>query len=302
VGGHARTLKRQLDQMSYLQDAPDWVRAAVSQPRSDHAVESDGAQLHVAGWNAREVDKPPLLFVHGFRANAHWWDHIAPYFVERHRVFALDLSGMGSSARRRLYTPEHYIGDIVAVGRSLKNAAPRLPLTVVGHSFGGSRTLEACALEPDLIARAVVLDSMFRLHDDQPVPRQQLGRPEPYPDEASVVARFRLLPEQPADPWLKAYIAYHSVARVPGGWSWRFDMQMPATLDFGAGEPLLQAIRNPVDLIRGEHSIILDERRADRIAALLEKVRGPIVIPEAHHHLMLDQPLALISVLRTLLA
>jgi pimeloyl-ACP methyl ester carboxylesterase len=282
--------------------APAWFLDAVTRPRSQHFVESAGELLHVAGWNAHEIDKQPLLFVHGFRANTHWWDHIAPLVTTRHRVFALDLSGMGASARRVLYTPEHFISDIAAVGHWLKQAAPDLPLTIIGHSFGGSRTLETCALYPGLVAHAIVLDSMFRLHDDKPHPPQQLGRPSPYPDEASAAARFRLLPEQPALDYVRAHIARRSICAVPGGWAWQFDLQLPATLDFGAGEPVLQAIHNRVDLVRGEHSVILDTRRAERISEQLRHVRGPIVIPDAHHHLMLDQPLALVGVLRALLA
>jgi pimeloyl-ACP methyl ester carboxylesterase len=61
-------------------------------------------------------------------------------------------------------------------------------------------------------------------------------------------------------------------------------------------------VHNRVDIVRGEHSVILGAERAARIAALLPNGRGPITMPEAHHHLMLDQPLALVSVLRALLA
>lgn len=283
-------------------DAPAWFRAAVEHPRSAHAVDSQGARLHVAGWNAHETGKPPLLFVHGFRANAHWWDPIAPSFAETHRVFALDLSGMGRSARRPVYTSAHFTADIVAAAHWLAAAAPDLPLTVAGHSFGGSRLLDACAQAPGLIGHAIVLDSRFPLQGDRRHPRQPAGRPTPYPDAASAVARFRLLPEQPALPFVKAHIARHSVGPVPGGWSWQFDLQLPTALDSGAGEPVLTSIRNPVDLVRGEHSVVLEAPRAARMAALLPQARGPIVIPDAHHHLMLDQPLALISVLRALLA
>ena len=41
---------------------------------------------------------------------------------------------------------------------------------------------------------------------------------------------------------------------------------------------------------------------AERIVADLPDGRGPFAIPGAHHHMMIDQPLALIALLRGLLA
>lgn len=286
----------------HLQEAPGWFKDAVSRPRSRHAVASAGQHLHVAGWNADDTDKAPLLFVHGFRGNSHWWDFIAPFFTGSHRVFAMDFSGMGESDRRPVYEPHHFFGDVAAVARWLKADAGGRPVTVVGHSFGGSRTLEACGRHPGLIDHAIVLDSMLRLASDPQHAPQPLGRPTPYLDEASAVARFRLLPEQPALPCLRDHIARHAVAPVAGGWSWQFDLALPTALEFGVAEELLPAVRSRVDLVRGELSQVLSAERAGRIAALLPALRGPIVMPQTHHHLMLDQPLALVSTLRTLLA
>jgi pimeloyl-ACP methyl ester carboxylesterase len=286
-------------------DAPEWFERAIAHPRTSHSVESAGVTLHVAGWNAEDTDKPPLLFVHGFRAHGHWWDHIAPFFVERHRVMAMDFAGMGGSGHRAEathYSRQHFADDIVAVARWLKAAAPELPLAVAGHSFGGSRMLEACAQEPGLVDHAIVLDSKFRLHDDEWLNLPSVGRPTPYPTEAQIRGRFRLLPPQDSLPYVQDHIARHSYVAVPGGYTWRIDQRIPGDLDAGAGEPVLQAIRNRVDVVRGEHSVILTAPRAARIAALLPQSRGPVVIPEAHHHLMLDQPLALVATLRSLLA
>ena len=41
--------------------------------------------------------KPPMLFLHGGSAHAHWWDFVAPAFVGDFHVLALDQRGHGES-------------------------------------------------------------------------------------------------------------------------------------------------------------------------------------------------------------
>lgn len=147
-----------------------------------------------------------------------------------------------------------------------------------------------------------MLDPRFRLHDDETLSLPSVGRPTPYPSEAQIMGRFRLLPPQDSLPYVKDYIARHSYVAVPGGYTWRIDQRIPSNPEAGAGEPVLQAIRNRVDVVRGQHSVILTAPRAARIAALLPQSQGPVAVPKAHHHLLLDQPLALVDTLRSLLA
>ena len=126
-------------------EAVAWFSAAVAQPRTPLSVWARHLRLHVAAWNDGDTHKPPLLLVHGFRAHAQWWDHIAPSFVAQWRVYALDFSGMGRSAWREHYTRQGFTDDVVTVARWLKERAPGQALAVVGHSYGGSRLLDACA-------------------------------------------------------------------------------------------------------------------------------------------------------------
>ncbi|MNR52287.1 hypothetical protein D3C85_1721000 [compost metagenome] len=65
---------------------------------------------------------------------------------------------------------------------------------------------------------------------------------------------------------------------------------------------LLPRVNRLVDFVFGEHSAIVSRAMAERIVADLPKGRGPFGMPGAHHHMMIDQPLALIALLRGLLA
>ena len=153
------------------QAPPAWFVQAVEKPRSAHALASaDGTALHLVGWNDDERHKAPLLLLHGFLGNTHWWDFTAPFLTTNHRVYALDLAGMGSSAWRARYTTDSFAADVVAAARFLSSTSSAQPITAISHSFAGSRLLEACSREPDLFARAIVVDSRLSLGDDEPRP------------------------------------------------------------------------------------------------------------------------------------
>jgi pimeloyl-ACP methyl ester carboxylesterase len=276
-----------------------WERALAHRPTS-HRVEVDGASLHYQAWNARDTTKPVLLLAHGYRGHAHWWDWTAPWFVERFRVVALDFSGMGDSEWR-----PHYDGATFA--RDLTGLLERLgasPAIVIGHSMGGSSVLRACGLKPAAIQRAIIVDSWVRFPDQDPVPQPyRIGGGTPFATFAQARARYRLIPEQPVScaPLLE-HIALHSLREVEGGWSWKFDPDLPFGPNELDGRSLLTRIDTPIDFVYGELSGVVRHERARQIVATLPCARGPVMVPNGHHHLMLDQPLALISVLQALLA
>jgi len=56
---------------------------------------SDNLLLHGLDYGGR--GRPPLLFLHGGSAHAHWWDFVAPAFTEHFHVMALDQRGHGDS-------------------------------------------------------------------------------------------------------------------------------------------------------------------------------------------------------------
>lgn len=278
--------------------APEWFDWAVSQPRRSHFTDSDGTRIHYASWNAGDTDKPGLLFAHGFLGHSHWWDFIAPFFTERFRVFALDLSGMGDSEARGVYLGDSFVSDIAAVLRDAGIA----PGIVVGHSFGGSRLLQACALVPEVIRRAIVLDSYFTLDGELHPPGDRRPAPRPYPDEATGITRFRLMPPQDCAPWLMDYLARHSLRQTDAGWVWRFDPMLRHLPPPDGNQRLLRRLKVQVDYVHAECSAVVSAERARGIVAAISNARGPVTLARAHHHLMLDQPLALIGVLRALLA
>lgn len=280
---------------------PSWVEWALAQPARSHFVDANGTRLHFLSWNFEAIDKPTLLLVHGFRGHAHWWDFIAPYLTEHFRVIAPDLSGMGDSDHRAEYESSTLAMDVAAIAEQVAST----PVIAIGHSYGGSRVLRACAQKPHLFERLIIIDSYIVFEGEAPPAEPPKIRGDRhYDDMPSALARFRLLPTQPAGlHCLVEHIAHHSLRPCENGVRWKFDPRLPPG---GAretdGAQMLNRIACPVDYICAEHSVVVTAQRAARIVAALPQGRGPIVIPDGHHHLMFDQPIALISTLRALLA
>ncbi|MBS7843166.1 alpha/beta hydrolase [Pseudomonas fluorescens] len=284
-----------------VQEVPSWFSWAIAQAGQSRCVSVEGIELHYLSWSQHNSDKPVLLFVHGLRAHAHWWDCIAPFFAEHYRVVALDLSGMGDSGHRSDYPFQVAAADIIGFIESTGLG----PVIAVGHSYGGARVLRACADRPDLFQRLIILDALVVYPEDIP-PFDPVKRSPRryYPDREAALGRYRLLPEQPgALPYIVDHIARHSLAEHEQGFCWKFDPMLPSGVAYEeTAASLLPRVQRPVDFIYGEHSAIVSKAMAERVVAGLPDGRGPFGIPGAYHHMMIDQPLALIALIRGLLA
>jgi pimeloyl-ACP methyl ester carboxylesterase len=242
-----------------------------------------------------------MLLLHGFRGHAHWWDFIAPWFAREYRVIAIDLAGMGDSSARRQYTRDSFVAQVHA---ALEMTGSRA-VTLIGHSFGGRITVLAAHQHPQLIERAVVIDSNIGFADNPPEHHFDARRKKAYPDLRTACDRFRLIPDEPPiPPRIMQHLAVHSLKSQGDGFVWKYDDAMLSNLDWTSvaeGE-LLKDLEVPLDFIAGEFSAVVPAALADRVGRALRSGRGPIVIPSAYHHIPVDQPLALVAALRVLLS
>jgi pimeloyl-ACP methyl ester carboxylesterase len=264
-------------------------------------VTVDGTDIAYRVWEGNAPDRPGLLFVHGFRAHARWWDHIIPFFMGEYRIATIDLGGCGDSQWRKHYTLAGFAREILAV----IHAAKLTPATVVAHSFGGSPTAYACAEEPDAIKRAVIIDSrMFLREIPRPQPHEIAHlkfEKKSYPDLPSLLMRYRLLPTSgPVAQELLNYIARHSTFKSDTGWSWKFDPVFHPELPDDPNRVIPPGITTPIDYIYGEQSDVVSPALVDIMAKSLPTCGKPIVIPHSNHHVLLEQPDSLTVALRAL--
>jgi pimeloyl-ACP methyl ester carboxylesterase len=274
--------------------APAWFTRAVATAPEHRDVDVDGARVHYRAWGT--PGRPGLVLVHGGAAHSGWWDHIAP-LLETHRVVAPDLSGHGDSDRRDTYGTAQWAREVLAVAAAEGLSRP----VVLGHSMGGWVALTAGVEHGDAVAGVAAIDSPL---DRQP-PEEQDLREQPrvhrvHPDLDAAVARFRTLPAQDAYlPYVREHVARGSLRAVEGGWTWKFDPTF-----FGSRplvRQLLPRLAAPAALFRCQHGLVSPEMAAE-MGVLVPGGLPVVDLPEAGHHPMLDQPLALLAGVRTLLA
>lgn len=279
---------------------PRWFDDAVAARWTEATIDVAGTPIHYLDWGA--PPNPGLVLVHGGAAHAHWWSFLGPFFTGRWHVVALDLSGHGDSGRRPEYSLEAWADEVMAVSDSAGFPGPPV---VVGHSLGGMVTIEAAARHGDELAGAVIIDSPVRRPDPESVEGRTgrtFRRPGVYATLEEALPHFRLIPEQPCDNvWALDHIARHSLHETDRGWTWKFDPVVFARNNTPLGERLA-SVRTRVALFRGEYSVVVPPDTADYMYDLMDRNAPVISIPEAHHHLIVDQPLAFVAALRTLLA
>ena len=93
-----------------------------------------------------------------------------------------------------------------------------------------------------------------------------------------------------------------SIRPAGDGFTWKFDPFLWSEFEAQSGEDLLLRPRCPTALMWGERSALVHDGLVQDMAARLPAGSRLIPIPEAYHHVMADQPLALVSALRGLLA
>jgi pimeloyl-ACP methyl ester carboxylesterase len=292
---------------------PGWFTRALAVPFTDEFVDHEGGRVHYLAWG--ESGRRGLVFVHGGGAHAHWWTHLAATFASEFRVLAIDLSGHGDSDHRAEYRLEQWTDEVIAVADA--GGIDGLPV-IIGHSMGGFVTIATAARHADRMTGVVICDSPVVAVDPEIGAyrlREAFGRPRTYATIDEAVARFRTVPAQEHYlPYVIDHVARQSVRAVASGdvdagdnvrgWQWKFDRRIFE--QFGGGmrgiaAPYLSEVRCRLALLRSECGLVTPDIGASMYEQL-GRVTPVIEIPEAGHHAMLDQPLILLTALRTLLA
>jgi pimeloyl-ACP methyl ester carboxylesterase len=308
--------------------APAWFEASIAHEPERTRVPVLGAGIELLTWGER--GRPGLIFVHGNTAHADWWSFIAPYFAETHRVAALSISGMGGSDWRELYSFEIFATEIHEAAKAAGlYDGPQAPI-YIGHSFGGSQVYYSAARHAERMSACILVDTGFggppsreeaeRLEKaavaaGEPPgrwrgPPQRGGPHRVYPTLEQALARFRFMPPQvPGNLYIADFIARRSLKRAPmtdgsgEGWTWKFDPSLWNKLERSGLDGPGAAPQVPLVHIYGARSAII-RRHGDlgRGQDPLPVAAPRIVIPDSEHHIMVDQPLALVAALRSVLA
>jgi pimeloyl-ACP methyl ester carboxylesterase len=256
---------------------------------------SDNLLLHGLDYGGQ--GRPPLLFLHGGSAHAHWWDFVAPAFTEQFHVMALDQRGHGDSpwTQEWAYGTRHYVADLAQIISGWEFGPPIL----VGHSMGGHNVLVYAGTYGNTVRAIAALDSPATY---PPFARQVLKEmaerpPRRFDSLEAAVAAFRTVPTDTlAAPAVMRQVALNSFRQDgEGKWMHKIDRRTMVR-DPIDGWPLLSRIRCPALYVRPASSP-MPRDYAEQIAAKIPGGRLTIV-PDAHHHVQLDNPSGSISALR----
>jgi len=275
-------------------------------PASSYYV-SQRLRLHYVDWGNENA--PPLVLIHGGRDHARSWDWVARDLRRDHHVIAPDLRGHGDSswAVGGHYTIHEFVLDIA----QLLDTLDLFPVTIVGHSLGGSVGIHYTAIYPDRVRKLVAIEglgpppALLAQLKDKPVWErthewiQQVRvfssrLPRRYPSIEAAARRMLeansfLTPEQ------AHYLTVHGVARNEDGtYTWKFDNYVrifyPQRYDTAEIRQLWGRIPCPTLLMRGEESWASDPSKDGRATAF-QNARLVNVPKAGHwvHHDRLDE-------------
>ncbi len=236
---------------------------------------------------------PPILMIHGEPSWSFIWRKVIPPLVEAgYRCIAVDLAGCGRSdkpADLGWYSLERH----VALTRSLLSDLDLRDLTLVLHDWGGTIGLTLTVLEPDRIARAVILDtaldpSQLWMIERWVEFREFVERTEDFP--AGEVMRSTLF-RDPGDEVIAAYDAPYL-----GPESKVSLRALPLLVEQTDRTPVaaatvIESLQNdprPFHIIWGEEDALLTAHTAERFAASIGR-QVDEWIPSAGHGLPEDQ-------------
>jgi pimeloyl-ACP methyl ester carboxylesterase len=242
--------------------------------------------------------KPPMLFIHGGSAHAHWWDFIAPPFVADFHVLALDQRGHGESEwpKEWQYSSLDYVADLEQIIEHWGLGAPVL----IGHSMGAHNVLVYASRNSKKLRAMVAIDtppdySRFAVEFLRTI---AVKPPRRFETMEEAVRSFKVLPRETlAKKETLDHIAHHTYRRLEdGSWTHKLDRRTLSREPLQVWDQLSQ-ISCPALIVKVTKSPVLDINAARRMVATLQK--GNLEqIDDSFHHVMLDNPEALIAALK----
>jgi pimeloyl-ACP methyl ester carboxylesterase len=225
---------------------------------------------------------PPILFIHGGAAHAHWWDFVGQRLGPSCRSFSIDLRGHGDSERPADgdYSVEAHVADLAAALSNWGHGKPVL----AAHSGGCFVALPYAAAHPESIAGMAIVEPRVYW---PPELLELAGRRTQRPHR-----RFASL----------AHVARHSFRQEPDGtWVNKTERQSMAGILHVSVMEYAVRLRCPTLVVRGDHSVHLSPEDAVKLTALANA--GPaVVISNAQHNVMLDNPPEVADALRDFVA
>lgn len=213
---------------------------------TSHYFTSLRTRLHYLDWGNSAA--PLLVLVHGGFDHARSWDWTARALAQDYHVVAPDLRGHGDSgwSNDGSYAIHNYVYDLA----QLIAMQDRDPVTIVGHSLGGSIALRYAGLFPEKIRKLVIIEGLGMApqamvqEQEKPATKRWLDwiadrrisaskPPRRYPTIEAAIARMH-----ERNPHLSLeralHLTIHGTNRnEDGSYSWKFDPYLKPMPPYG---------------------------------------------------------------------
>jgi esterase len=265
--------------------------SAAAQP-VDRFVTVNGLRIHYVDWGG--ADKPPLILIHGLDRVARTFDHLAPHFMSRFRVIAIDMRGHGDSDwdPQARYVVEDHVTDLEGLVQQLglKN------ITLWGNSTGGRVVQVFAGKRPELVARVIS-------EDVGPERPQQISdsyaRRVKQEDQgwASEEELFAVLMKSPtaSEAVIKPYVRYGTKRRPDGRIIWKRD---PNLVKGFVATDLWQYVRNvraPILYVIGGRSKIVPPDTQEQLRKMLPNAQI-VTLPDTGHYPSDEKPAEFLAI------
>ncbi len=273
---------------------------------TSHIYFSQRLRLHYVDWGNEGA--PPMLLVHGGRDHCRNWDWVAEALRDDYHIIAPDLRGHGDSQWMigGSYNQIDYVYDIAQLLRQTGMS----PVTIIGHSLGGSISLLYAGLYPDTVRKLIAIEglgpspAMLRQRIEQPLAdrlhhwvedlRRLSGRiPRRYVSLEEAYERMQTENPHLTEEQARHLTIHGSNQNEDGTYSWKFDNYVrafsPVGIDMEQQHALWSRITCPTLLVRGTESWASDPEQDGR-ARHFSNARVVNVEQAGHwvHHDQLD--------------
>ena len=280
---------------------------------TSHYYISQRLRLHYVDWGTPGA--PLMLLVHGTRDHCRNWDWVARSLRDRYHVIAPDLRGHGDSQWLigSNYSMIDYVYDIA----QLLHQQNSFPVTIIGHSLGGSISLQYSGIYPENVAKIVSIEGlgpspkMIENRGKQPVEermrewidagRSMAGRaPRRYASREEALRRMQAANPHLSEEWARHLTAHAVNQNEDGSFSWKFDnstrLFSPYSFNLREAHSLWERISCPALLIRGTESMSGDYAKDGR-ADVFQNAQVATVEDAGHwvHHDQLETVIDLID-------
>lgn len=261
-----------------------------------HRFVANGLELNCLDYGGD--GKPSMLFIHGGSAHAHWWDFVAPAFVEDFHVLALDQRGHGDSqwADEWAYGSRHYVSDLDQLIDGWKFGAPVL----IGHSMGAHNVLAYAVEHSDKLRALIALDPPPDYPERAVEFLQSIAErpPRRYQSLDEAARNFKVLPRETlASREILEHVGRRSFKQADdGAWIHKIDRRTMIREPSRVWKSL-HRVACPALIVKITKSPLLDREVARKMVAQFPNARLAEV-DDSYHHVMLDNPTALIGVIK----